>query len=342
VAALLVALVVLVVVVGALVRRRREHEEVASKDAHVATANAATNPSFLAEGEYCEAGPGMHARLDHEYAFTSGHNAAGSEETTYDMAAGASNALRPEDNSEATYDVASNMNQTATYDVGSSNGNGDGGAAVYDTAAGGGSGGVGACTDEDMYALALAGLANNTDTDANVYCAASASTAPDKAEAVYDHAGNVPVDAVDGEEPSYDIGAASVGETDEPLYALGTSVGAEAMGEPLYTLGSNVGEGATCVAAVDAGEEEEDLPVAMDAGYVGCGGSVGASRAGSVGSGGSSSSFFDDNAFVATGDGNSVRLASVKRANPMYRQSVCVDATLDAIGEATINAEEDA
>lgn len=309
VAALILALVMVVVVVGALIRRKRESEERCSKDE--IGLESSINPALLRSAaalmpttslpDYSEAGAGMERGNpldDHEYAYSSGLGGAkaaalagGSEEATYDVAASTTTGAWPDD-TEAMYDVASNIKplpasgvNPVTYDTGCV-----GEDAIYDNANRSGVGGsVG--TEEDVYGLALAGLLD--DTDDNVYCAAAAFYAQDKAdeeETVYDHAENThgcddePVYAFgtadtseEPEEPLYAFGAAT-SDTDttrgkgnaEAIYAFGTADDDDgddgvARGEPVYALGSNVASSATEVQEVPSGPETTyDIGTAPD------------------------------------------------------------------------------
>lgn len=80
---------------------------------------------------------------------------------------------------------------------------------------------------------------------------------------------------------------------------------------------------------IESGEtelEEDDTAEPVDAGYVGCGDDDAGSYGGVSGGSGSirsdASSIFEDNAFLASADGSSLRLASMRRCNPLFRSSV--------------------
>jgi hypothetical protein len=170
------------------------------------------------------------------------------------------------------------------------------------------------------------------------------------------------VTELDGaEEPLYALG--TTGERDEatcdlrssPTFALGnnrpsfelaTKALLEGLGQAdqaMHAVGATTERGAVNLAHLEEEAEEDDATVAMDAGYVGCGGAADGRTAGSLrSSGSSSSSFFEDSAFVVTGDGKSVRLASVRRSNPLFGQATAADPALVSIGETASHVEEDA
>jgi hypothetical protein len=289
--------------------------------------------------------------------------AKGDAEATYDMAAGVAKASGSEDDAEATYDVASNIKPEATYDTATPAGWVRDEGAVYDTAAAAavGGGGRSAEVEEELYARALAGLLD----DSEACYDAGAAVEPLYAFGSDGGGGeDVDVDVDEDEEPFYALG--TTGERDEatcdlrssPTFALGnnrpsfelaTKALLEGLGQAdqrsqaMHAVGATTERGAVGMAELEEGEEDDDATVAMDAGYVGCGGAADSSTAGSLRSGGSSSSsFFEDNAFAVTGDGKSVRLASVRRANPLFGQAVAADPALVSLGERASPVEEDA